>query len=135
MPQITTIHSFCLSVIRSYFHTIELDPAFRIGDEGELDLLKADVLEAMLEKHYEKAEDSFIQFVETYATGRDDSGLMDLILQCYDFSRSYPWPGSMVKKYSETVSDGVSFSNRTRRLDEIFNALYSSADRRISDNL
>lgn len=47
--QITTIHSFCLSVIRSYFHTIELDPAFRIGDEGELDLLKADVLEAMLE--------------------------------------------------------------------------------------
>lgn len=95
--QITTIHSFCLSVIRSYFHTIELDPAFRIGDEGELDLLKADVLEAMLEKHYEKAEDSFIQFVETYATGRDDSGLMDLILQCYDFSRSYPWPDQWLK--------------------------------------
>lgn len=90
--QITTIHSFCLSVIRSYFHTIELDPAFRIGDEGELDLLKADVLEAMLEKHYEEAEEPFIQFVETYATGRDDSGLVDLILQCYDFSRSYPWP-------------------------------------------
>ncbi len=90
--QITTIHSFCLSVIRSHFHTIELDPAFRIGDEGELNLLKADVLEAMLEQHYETAEDGFLTFVETYATGRDDSGLMDLILQCYEFSRSYPWP-------------------------------------------
>lgn len=90
--QITTIDSFCLSVIRSYFHTIELDPAFRIGDEGEFNLLKADVLEAMLEKHYEDAEEEFLKFVETYATGRDDSGLMDLILQCYEFSRSYPWP-------------------------------------------
>lgn len=90
--QITTIHSFCLSVIRSHFHTIELDPAFRIGDEGELNLLKVDVLEEMLEAHYKMAEDKFFHFVETYAVGRDDSGLMDLILQCYEFSRSYPWP-------------------------------------------
>ena len=37
--QVTTIHSFCLSVIRDYFHTIDLDPGFRIGEEGELKLL------------------------------------------------------------------------------------------------
>ena len=29
--QITTIHSFCLSVIRDHFHVIDLDPGFRIG--------------------------------------------------------------------------------------------------------
>ena len=34
--QITTIHSFCQHVIRNYFHTIDLDPNFRIGDEGEM---------------------------------------------------------------------------------------------------
>ena len=38
--KITTIHSFCLSVIREYFHTIDLDPGFRIAEEGELKLLK-----------------------------------------------------------------------------------------------
>lgn len=27
--KITTIHSFCLSVIREYFHTIDLDPGFQ----------------------------------------------------------------------------------------------------------
>ena len=34
--KIMTIHSFCLSVIRDYFHTIDLDPGFRIAEEGEL---------------------------------------------------------------------------------------------------
>ena len=48
--QITTIHSFCLSVIRDHFHAIDIDPGFRIGEEGELKLLRHDVLEDMLEE-------------------------------------------------------------------------------------
>ena len=47
--KITTIHSFCLSVIREYFHTIDLDPGFRIAEEGELKLLKQDVMKELLE--------------------------------------------------------------------------------------
>ena len=47
---ITTIHSFCLSVIRENFHVIDLDPSFRIGEEGELKLLERDVLEELLEE-------------------------------------------------------------------------------------
>ena len=47
--RITTIHSFCLSVIREHFHAINLDPGFRIAEEGELKLLRQDVLEVMLE--------------------------------------------------------------------------------------
>ena len=42
--KIMTIHSFCLSVIRDYFHTIDLDPGFRIAEEGELKLLRQDVV-------------------------------------------------------------------------------------------
>ena len=38
--RITTIHSFCLSVIREHFHSIDLDPSFRIGEEGELRLMR-----------------------------------------------------------------------------------------------
>lgn len=90
--QITTIHSFCLSVIRNHFHRIALDPSFRIGDEGELKLLQADVLDAMLEEYYGEADEAFLDFVDTYATGRDDGGIRDMILKFYEFSRSYPWP-------------------------------------------
>lgn len=48
--QITTIDSFCLYVIRNHFHEIDLEPNFRIGDEGELKLLKEDVLAKVLLK-------------------------------------------------------------------------------------
>ena len=33
---ITTIHSFCLEVIKSNFHKIDLDPNFRIGDDDRM---------------------------------------------------------------------------------------------------
>ena len=52
--QITTIHSFCQYVIRNYFQQIDLDPSFRIGDEGELKLLKGEVLKELLEECYEE---------------------------------------------------------------------------------
>ena len=63
--KITTIHSFCLSVIREYFHTIDLDPGFRIAEEGELKLLKQDVMKELLEAKYEEGNEDFLRFVET----------------------------------------------------------------------
>ncbi|WP_310604008.1 UvrD-helicase domain-containing protein [Anaerosporobacter sp.] len=90
--QITTIHSFCLNVIRNHFNAIDLDPSFRIADEAELTLLRADVMEELLEDCYEKAEEGFTTFVECYASGKSDIALEDLILQLYRFSMSYPWP-------------------------------------------
>ena len=51
--KITTIHSFCLSVIREYFHTIDLDPGFRIGDEREIRMLREDILREVMEKAFE----------------------------------------------------------------------------------
>ena len=47
--QINTIDGFCANVIRNYFHLIDLDPGYRTADEGELKLLKADVLGEVLE--------------------------------------------------------------------------------------
>ena len=90
--QITTIHSFCLHVIRNDFHRIDLDPSFRIGDEGELKLLRQEVVADLLERHYANPEEGFLNFVDTFATGKDDGGIGELILRCDTFSRSYPWP-------------------------------------------
>mgnify|MGYP004496128471 CR=1 FL=1 len=90
--QITTIDSFCLYVVRNHFHEIDLEPNFRIGDEGELKLLREDVLGRVLEQNYEEPSEAFSDFVEGYASGRTDAALNEMILQLYEFSRSYPWP-------------------------------------------
>ena len=90
--KITTIHSFCLSVIRDYFHTIDLEPGFRTLEEGERKLLMQEVMEDLLEEEYAKGESSFTDFVEMASTGRDDKKVEELILELYEFSRSNPDP-------------------------------------------
>ena len=90
--QITTIDSFCLNVIRSHFDSLDIDPAFRIGDEGELILLRGEVMERLLEDSYGEGRKEFTDFVETYSSGKGDYGISDVIMQVYTFSQSHPWP-------------------------------------------
>ena len=89
--QITTIHSFCLYVIRNFFHRIQLDPEFRVAEEGELKLLKSDVLDQVLEKYYKEAKPEFFALSETIATGKTDLPLKETILKLFEFAMSYPW--------------------------------------------
>ena len=91
--KITTIDSFCLNLLREHFHELDLDPGFRVADEGELLLLKADVMKELLEEYYGREDERFLQFVDTYASGRTDGGLEDYILKVWEFSQSNPWPG------------------------------------------
>jgi ATP-dependent helicase/nuclease subunit A len=90
--QITTIHSFCLNVIRNYFHCIDLDPSFKIAEESEITLMKSDVVARLLERWYEEGREDFHAFVESYSYSKSDAPLEELILQLYDFSMSAPWP-------------------------------------------
>ncbi len=90
--QITTIHSFCLHLIRNYFHKADLEPNFRIAEEGELNLLQEDVLADVFVQKYEQAQASFLQFVESFATGKKDDRLKEMTFTLYRFAMSYPWP-------------------------------------------
>ena len=90
--QINTIDGFCAYVIRNYFHTIDLDTGYRTANEGELKLLKNDVAKELLEEHYGEADADFEHFVEIFATGKTDEGIIDLILKLYEFAMSNPWP-------------------------------------------
>ncbi len=89
---ITTIDSFCAYIVRNYFHLIDLDPSFRVGEEGELRMLQGDVAERILSEAYEQGSEEFHEFVEAFSTGRSDDGLVELIRKLYIFSTSYPYP-------------------------------------------
>lgn len=93
---ITTIDSFCLNIVRNYFTDIELDPGFRIADEGEMKLLENDVMEEMLEEYYASENQVFFDFVDAYGTGRDDTKIVDIILKLYRFARMLSVAGGMV---------------------------------------
>lgn len=132
--QITTIHSFCQHVIRNYFHLIDLDPSFRIGDEGELKLLKGEIIEDLIEAYYAKEETRFTDFIECYAPGKSDQEIGKLILQLYDFSMSSPWPIKWLKEccYTyeiESVSELCAAPWMKLLLDQIQSLLTDAAQK------
>lgn len=100
--QITTIHSFCLSVIRDHFHVLDIDPGFRIAEEGELKLLKQDVLDELLEACYINGDVPFLEFVEKFGAGRNDKKMEDVILKLYEYSRSYPQPDAWLDECAQS---------------------------------
>ena len=99
--RITTIHSFCLSVVKDHFHAIDIDPGFRTGEEGELKLLRQEVLGEVLEEKYSQKSQRFLDFSLAYGNGRDDKKIEELILKIYEFSRSYPSPEEWIRRCME----------------------------------
>ena len=98
---ITTMHSFCLDVIKNYFYTIDLDPSFRIADETEITLMKNEIIEDIFEELYEEDNEYFKGLVEAYSTAKYDEKLKDIILNLYKFSMSGPWPESWLIEKAE----------------------------------
>lgn len=100
---ISTIHSFCTNLLRNYFHMISLDPGFRIGEEGEVALLKQKVLDDLLEECYKEKTQEFLDFVEAYSYGKDDRKVGEMILRLFDFSISHPMPDQWLTEALEAL--------------------------------
>ncbi len=94
--QITTIDGFCSYVIRNYSHLIDLVAGFRVAEEGEAKLMKSDCCEAVIEAAYaeedEAKREAFHHFVETFAYGKQDQVLEDMLLQLYAAAESQSDP-------------------------------------------
>lgn len=84
---ISTLHSFCLEVIRKYYYMIDIDPAFRIADDTEAMLIRDEVLEDLLEEEYGKENnESFYRLVDTFSGDRSDVELQKAVIRLFDFS-------------------------------------------------
>ncbi|KAF0818046.1 ATP-dependent helicase/nuclease AddAB, subunit A [Bacillus sp. ZZV12-4809] len=107
---ISTLHSFCLEMIRKYYYMTDIDPGFRIADETEAQLLRDEVLEELFEEEYGKeGNEGFFALVDTFTNDRSDTALQDIIRDLYDFARSNPSPDQYLDSIAEMYNvDGVS---------------------------
>lgn len=103
---ITTIHSFCLDMIRTNFNLAGIDPNFRIADPTEDELLRLDALEEVLDEMYEDDVfgESFIMLTDAYSNVKNSSGFTELILKIYHFVMSLPNPKTWLKEAYENFS-------------------------------
>ncbi|GGF15795.1 ATP-dependent helicase/nuclease subunit A [Halobacillus andaensis] len=92
---ISTLHSFCMEVVRKYAYLLDLDPGFRIADDVEADLIRQEVLEDLFEDWYGKEgkeQQQFFDVVDRFSSDRNDLDVEKLVLDLHTFSMQNPWP-------------------------------------------
>ena len=117
----TTIDSFCLYLIRNHFDEIGLDPDFRVADEGEVRLLKRDVLDEMLEEYFARGAESS---GEDSATG--DGSRPSEAEEGRETGKGSETDGSCAGSFQEIV-EYFSPQGNDKRLEEQLLSLYEFA--------
>lgn len=90
--QISTIDAFCCKVVRNNFKSIDIDPNFRIGDKGELDILTDEALQNFLDTYYEENNEDFIKLVDAFTKGSNDDNFKNIFLKIYFKAQNLPYP-------------------------------------------
>lgn len=91
--QISTLHSFCMNVVRQYAYVLDIDPGFRIADTAEAALLRDDVVGRVLEEAYgSENPEPVYRLADSFTSDRDDQAIEVLIDKLYDYSRVHPKP-------------------------------------------
>ena len=98
---ISTIHSFCLDVIRNYFYEINVAPNARLADTPETEILREEALEELFDEKYENEDPEFLELVNIYCGYRDDEDLKKLVLDVFKFIQSTPFPASWMQDQIE----------------------------------
>lgn len=122
---ISTIDAFCKHFITENYAVIDLDPGFRMGDQGELRLLQGDILEDLLEEEYAAGEADFLHFVDSFAQGKTDAGIAELIQKLYESASSHPWP----EEYLDACLSAESADGKKFLLEQLAARLRDDAER------
>ncbi len=104
---ITTIHAFCLRLVRQWFARIDLDPNVEVMDADEAEIIRQETIEALFAELYEasaknKLGAGFRRLVDTYGMGRDGP-ISRMVLDLHAFVRSLPNPAGWLAAAREHV--------------------------------
>ena len=105
---ISTIHAFCAQLLRECGHLLDLDPDFRLCDEGEAGILMLRALNDVLDKRYEAMDSDFAQLVDTMSAGRDDARLVQIVLDIRGRVQAHPNPAAWLAQQERAFAlEGV----------------------------
>lgn len=91
--QISTLHSFCLNIVKQYSYMLTIDPGFRIANEAEAALIRDDILAEVLEEAYEvENPEAMYRLSDSFTSDRDDQSIETMIEKLYTYARVHPEP-------------------------------------------
>ncbi len=102
---ISTFHSFAMSIIRKYYYITGVDPNLVVCDEYRQNILKNEALDDMFENLFESGDSGFRDFLNSYCSSKDNSAARDMLLGFNVFLKSLPEPDS----FAQSIADGSAF--------------------------
>jgi len=96
---ISTLHSFCLQIVREHFYELEIDPGVMVLDERQTRPLIQQTLEAIFDRHYAGATDgdkAVQSLVRAQGRGTDEH-LRALVLKLHRHSQARPDPTGWIE--------------------------------------
>ena len=133
---ISTIHSFCSSVLREFFYLANIDPAFELFDANDALMCKRSIAGSILESYYESANTSsfkndFSRFIYSYNASVKDANVSELIIRLHSFFGNLGDQGEWLDVWKK--QDAVDSSEN--RLIDLQTAYIRKAIERIQDCL
>lgn len=92
--KITTIHGFCLDLLRSNYEILGLSPKVRVSDEAQTSLLMQQVADIVIDGYYSSLPgyddiDDFAVFADNFIT-LQDSSLSEILIKTFQKLSSFP---------------------------------------------
>ncbi|MDD5833005.1 MAG: helicase-exonuclease AddAB subunit AddA [Clostridiales bacterium] len=90
--RIGTVDSVCQGLIRQYYQELDIEPDFRVADDGEIRVMKNDALNELMSARFEEAAPDFMDLMDTFGKKDSDTGAAALIDSISRFAESQTFP-------------------------------------------
>jgi ATP-dependent helicase/nuclease subunit A len=93
---ISTLHSFCLQLVREHFQELGLDPSMLVFRDEQAAMFKQTALDRVMGRHFEfatKDAERVLELIETYVSG-DDDRIRRLIVKLHNYTQTLAHPGN-----------------------------------------
>lgn len=98
---ISTVHSFCIEVLRQNFQLVDIDPGFKIANESLINILKNKAIENIFEENYAAEDEGFLRLVDGFGGEKSDKGLVEILNQLHYFIQAQPYPLKWLNEKAE----------------------------------
>ena len=98
---ISTLHSFCMSLIQKYYYVADVLPDFRIADDSLSKALKSSAVDKLFNDLYERGEQYFKDLCELHFRKRNDKKFKETIVNLYDYADTEASPDVFLENTCE----------------------------------
>lgn len=104
--KITTIDSFCLDIVKTYFEESGVEPGFRTPDRAEVELIMQEAYDELTDELSFEGDSDLFDLIELYGDVRKIS-IKEILDRIYIAGLSKPWPKEWLESLYRHENDNI----------------------------